>query len=442
MKKITIVGAGLVGSLLSIYLSKKGFLVNVFESRPDIRKENISAGRSINLALSHRGWNALKEVGVDDHIRNISLPMYKRVIHDINGNITEQPYGLSNEAIYSVSRSELNKKLMNFAEERNNVNIHFNSFCKHIELETGTATFLNKDNVKSTVLGDHLFGADGANSMVRQNLEQKFNFSNSVNFINHSYKELCIPANKNGTHILDCESLHIWPRKNFMLIALPNLDGSFTCTLFLSNEGEISFQALNTSQLVVDFFTKNFPDVLALAPSLEEDFFINPTSPLGIVNCYPWIYKDKVALIGDAAHAIVPFYGQGMNAGFEDCSVLNSLLNINSWNDLFSKYQMIRKINTDAISELSLQNFLVMMDKTANPLFLLQKKIERWFSVLHPEKWNPLYSMVTFSNKPYNEALELGKKQSLIMHKVLKKIDTSKNWKTKKTEKLILSYLN
>ena len=237
MKRITIVGAGLVGSLLSLYLSKKGFLVNVFESRHDIRKESLSAGRSINLALSTRGWNALKEVGVDNDIRKISLPMYKRAIHDKKGNITNQPYGLNNEAIYSVSRSELNKKLISFAEERKNVNIHFNSCYQNIELERGKATFLNQDNVKFSVLSDHLFGADGANSMVRQNLEEKLNFSNSVSFINHSYKELCIPANKNGTHVLDCESLHICPRKDFMLIGLPNLDGSFTCTLFLSNKG-------------------------------------------------------------------------------------------------------------------------------------------------------------------------------------------------------------
>jgi len=439
MKKISIVGSGLVGSLLAIYLSKRGHKVNVFEQRSDLRTQSVSAGRSINLSLSNRGWNALKKVGVDKEVKEIALPMYKRTMHSIEGKISHQYYGRKNQAIFSTSRSELNKILLNNAE-RNGVRINFNSTCLSLNINTAEAEF-KSDNKISVVKSDHIFGADGANSIVRKKLAKQLNLKNEVKFINYSYKELMIPAKK-GKHLLDKESLHIWPRKRFMLIALPNLDGSFTCTLFLPTTGNNSFEALSTSKKVLDFFTKYFNDMVSVSPSLVDDFFNNPTSKLGIVDCYPWVYKDKVALLGDSAHAIVPFYGQGMNSGFEDCFILNEILNKNDFEQSFYDFQKVRKPNADAISQLSLDNFIVMRDKTSDPDFLLQKDIEHWFSNLHPDKWTPLYSMVTFTNKPYSIALDIGKKQALIMKKVLNKIDLTKNWQTKKTENLILSYLN
>jgi kynurenine 3-monooxygenase len=290
---------------------------------------------------------------------------------------------------------------------------------------------------------DKIFGADGAFSRIRHKMQRQSMFNYSQEFLNIGYKELNIPSNGDGSHKLDKNSLHIWPRGEYMLIALPNLDDSFTCTLFMPFEGENSFESLKTKQEVEAFFLKNLPDTINVIPKLAEDFFKNPTSTLVTMKCFPWTFEDKIALIGDACHAIVPFYGQGMNAGFEDISVLYELISQfgDDWKVIFSEYEKMRKPNADAIAELSYRNFMEMSSKTADDTFLLQKKIEKHFADKYPDKWIPLYSRVTFSNRPYSEALDLGNRQNEIMESIMKMPNIEKIWESEAVEKAILELL-
>ena len=442
-KKVTIAGAGLVGSLEAIYLAKRGFQVEVYERRPDMRKVELSAGRSINLALSARGWNALKAVGVDQDVEKMAIPMYKRVMHAVDGSLTDQQYGQDGEAIYSVSRGGLNQLLMNLAGEQENVNMHFNYKCVDVDLKSASATFEHNDGNQKNVDADMIIGADGAYSVIRSKMIKQDRFQYSQHYIEHGYKELTMPANSDGTHKLEVNALHIWPRGSYMLIALPNMDGSFTCTLFFPYEGEYSFNSLQTEQQVYDFFKEVFPDTLDLIPNLVEEYFQNPTSSLAIMRCNPWTVDDKVLLIGDAAHATVPFYGQGMNAGFEGCFVLDQLMQKHGedWQACFDEYSKIRKPDGDGVQDLSMHNFIVMRDKTADPKFLLQKKIELHFSKKYPDKWLPLYSMVSFSTIRYSEAWEIGQKQEKLMQKVMDVPNIEGKWESDEVEQLMLSLI-
>ena len=442
-KKVTIAGAGLVGSLEAIYLAKRGFQVEVYERRPDMRKVELSAGRSINLALSARGWNALKAVGVDHEVEKMAIPMYKRVMHAVDGSLTDQQYGQDGEAIYSVSRGGLNQLLMNLAGEQENVNMHFNYKCVDVDLKSASATFEHNDGNQKNVDADMIIGADGAYSVIRSKMIKQDRFQYSQHYIEHGYKELTMPANSDGTHKLEVNALHIWPRGSYMLIALPNMDGSFTCTLFFPYEGEYSFNSLQTEQQVYDFFKEVFPDTLDLIPNLVEEYFQNPTSSLAIMRCNPWTVDDKVLLIGDAAHATVPFYGQGMNAGFEGCFVLDQLMQKHGedWQACFDEYSKIRKPDGDGVQDLSMHNFIVMRDKTADPKFLLQKKIELHFSKKYPDKWLPLYSMVSFSTIRYSEAWEIGQKQEKLMQKVMDVPNIEDKWESDEVEQLMLSLI-
>ena len=442
-KKVTIAGAGLVGSLEAIYLAKRGFQVEVYERRPDMRKVELSAGRSINLALSARGWNALKAVGVEQDVEKMAIPMYKRVMHAVDGSLTDQQYGQDGEAIYSVSRGGLNQLLMNLAGEQENVNMHFNYKCVDVDLKSASATFEHNDGNQKNVDADMIIGADGAYSVIRSKMIKQDRFQYSQHYIEHGYKELTMPANSDGTHKLEVNALHIWPRGSYMLIALPNMDGSFTCTLFFPYEGEYSFNSLQTEQQVHDFFNEVFPDTLDLIPNLVEEYFQNPTSSLAIMRCNPWTVDDKVLLIGDAAHATVPFYGQGMNAGFEGCFVLDQLMQKHGedWQACFDEYSKIRKPDGDGVQDLSMHNFIVMRDKTADPKFLLQKKIELHFSKKYPDKWLPLYSMVSFSTIRYSEAWEIGQKQEKLMQKVMGVPNIEGKWESDEVEQLMLSLI-
>ena len=431
-KDIIIVGAGLVGSLCALYLTKRGHKVTIFERRKDLRSEIITAGKSINLALSKRGWTALKKVGVHKQVMDIAISMDKRIMHDENGNLTEQPYGNEGEAIYSVSRAELNVLMMKLAEE-NGAILNFNEKCVDANLEEAKATFENANtSKKQTILADVLIGADGAFSKVRKQMVNQHKHYFSYNEIEHDYKELHIPAGKNGTFLLDKNALHIWPRGEFMLIALANLNGSFTCTLFAPKKGDKSFEGLNSKLEVESYFRTIFPDFLYLVPDLYQQWITNPTSSLGIIKTYPWHINDKSLLIGDAAHATVPFYGQGMNAGLEDCRMLDELLDKHG-DDLkscFSEYSETRKPNGDGLQDLSMHNFIVMRDKTADPKFLLQKEIEKKFTNLYPDKWIPLYSMVSFTNTPYSEAWEIGMKQEKLMQSIMSIPNIEEIWES------------
>ena len=446
-KSVTIVGAGLVGSLLSIYLSKRGYKVNVFERRADMRLETMSAGRSINLALSDRGWRGLEGVGIAEDIKKISIPMYGRFIHHKDGTNAYQPYGKDNQAIYSVSRADINMKLMDLAEQQENVNIQFNKKCTLINRKDLAITF--EDNLTkeiSNTSADLLFGADGAFASSRLSIQlQSDRFEYNQHYIDCGYKELIIPAGINGEFLLDKNALHIWPRGSFMMIALPNPDGNFTCTLFLPFEGEKSFSNLKTDKQVEDFFKSEFSDAFTLMPTLISDFKTNATASLVTVKCFPWVFDNKIGLIGDAAHAIVPFYGQGMNCGFEDCVVLNELIEKHNddWDIIFPEYEQLRKPDGDAIADLAIANFVEMRDKTADPKFILQKKIEAKFSQHYPDKWIPLYSMVTYSpHIRYSTALKEGQKQQKIMDEIMAFNNIESIWESDEIESEILKRIS
>lgn len=443
-KSAIIVGAGLVGSLWAVYLSKAGYRVTIYERRPDIRNAEISAGKSINLALSTRGWKALDTVEVGDEIRKIAIPMTGRIMHDIEGSETYQPYGKEGEAIYSVSRGGVNAKMMDIAEEYGGAKIHYNKRCHDVNLEEGIVHLTDEvTGEKSEDKADVIFGADGAFSAVRYNGMQKLDrFNYSQNYIDDGYKELLLPANYDGSYKLNKNALHIWPRGRFMLIALANEDGSFTCTLFMPFEGEKSFEALKTDEDVRVFFKDTFPDFYEMAPNIVDIWHQHPLSSLAIIRCFPWT-SGKLALMGDAAHATVPFYGQGMNAGFEDCSVMWELMQKHNedWPTIFKEYEILRKPDGDAVQDLSLHNYHVMRDFVADPLFLLQKKIEKRFHDLYPNQWIPLYSQVSFTNIRYSEALNKGKYQDDIMKKVMKLDNIEKIWDSKEVEDEILNLL-
>lgn len=444
MNKIAIIGAGLVGSLQAIYMARKGFDVSIYERRSDIRDAKLVAGRSINLSLSDRGWKALKGAGISDEIKKIAIPMKGRMVHDVEGNQSFQPYGFDDQAIYSVSRGELNKQLLIKADEYPNVQFFFNQQVKDIDLKANALIIQDLHTKQASEKAyDRIIGTDGAFSAVRLRLMKTDKFNFSQKYLEHGYKELHIPANTDGTHQLDEHSLHIWPRGQFMLIALPNIDGSFTLTLFFPYDGEVSFNSLNTDEKVMDFFQKTFPDTLPLIPDLLKDYNENPTASLVTVRCSPWHYQDKICLMGDASHAIVPFYGQGMNSGFEDCTVFNDLFEQADWewDQVFSQFSAKRAPEADAISELALRNYVEMRDLTANEQWLLQKKIERKITTKYPDKWLPLYSQVTFSHTPYDKALRNGEIQDAIMKRVMDRPDISEVWDTEEVEQAVLNEL-
>lgn len=438
-QKVIIIGAGLAGSLLSIYMAKRGMFVEVYEGRGDMRTAEVAAGRSINLALSDRGIAALREVGMDEYMLAEAVPMLGRMIHTPSGETKLLPYsGRQGEYINSVSRAGLNIALINEAEKYPNVKFHFNDRCVDFDCATGEAKFASGKTVK----GDTLIATDGAGSAVRDAMERDVSgFEISQVFLEHGYKELVIPAAEGGGFLLEKNALHIWPRHKFMMIALPNFDGSFTCTLFLAKQGENSFENLvgtvcgserddisgkNTLSATADgsdilrFFETHFPDAVPLMPTLLEDFADNPIGNLGTVKCFPWHVGGKALLLGDAAHALVPFYGQGMNCAFEDCRVLDSLIEKHGadWEAVFTEYEQARKINTDAIADMAQENFYEMRDATADPIFQRKRELETKLEQTYPDYFSK-YSMVTFrEDLPYSVAKQKGNAQDKLLMEI------------------------
>ena len=429
VKKIAVMGAGLVGSLLSIYLKKRGYDVEVYERRPDLRKTGAAGGRSINLAISERGWKGLAGVGLEEEIRKMAIPMPGRMIHDVAGNLTFQPYGKPGEAINSVSRGDLNIALIN-AAERQGIRFHFSQRVLETDM-AGTYAMMEDTEQQRTykLQPDLLFGADGAYSLVRYTMLKTDKFNYSQQYEEHGYKELTIPAGAGNTWQIEKNALHIWPRKSFMLIALPNTDGSFTCTLFYHLRGEQSFENLTNVEELHQFFRTYFPDALPLMPTLDQDFFSNPTGLLMIVKCFPWVNGNTV-LIGDAAHAIIPFYGQGMNCGFEDCTVLDEMIERydHRWEEILPAFQEARKPNSDAIADLAKLNFVEMRDLVADPDFQFKKRIAAKVNSIYPDRFIPVYSMVSFSHLPYAEALREYKRQDDVLSEVIKMENIQKKW--------------
>ena len=424
-EKILIVGAGLCGSMLALRMAQRGYQVVVYESRSDLRKSDISAGRSINLALSNRGLKALRMAGIEEKARELCIPMKGRLMHDVASNTFESNYsGREGEFINSISRGDLNGLLLTEAEKYSNVKIHFNTRCLEIDIETKIASFQSFDSEKQfTVQADVIFGTDGAGSSLRKSYEKQFpEFSVTQDFLTHGYKELEIPADINGNHIISKEHLHIWPRGDYMLIALPNMDGSFTVTLFLSySEGLYNFDNLVTEEKIIEFFKKDFPDALSLIPDVLKEFENNPTGKLGTIKCYPWSYKGNTLLLGDSSHAIVPFYGQGMNASLEDVYVFDNVLNQfeGDWLTVFSEFQKQRKIDTDAIADLAIDNYYEMRDHVANPLFKEKRIVEMNLEKYFPTEYFSKYSLVTFNEYiGYNEAMTKGRAQDKVLLKM------------------------
>lgn len=427
-KHIAIVGAGLVGSLLSIYLAKRGYKVSVYERRLDMRKHLIEGGRSINLALSNRGIRALEQVGLADLLKQNAIPMHGRMIHDEQGKLNLLPYGKAGQFINSVSRGGLNMALMTEAE-KHGVEFFFGHRCLQVDFSKTELALQEYEAVKRKTF-DIIIGSDGAFSAVRGAMQITDRFEYQQTYIEHGYKELRIPAGDDGNFLMEPNALHIWPRDSFMLIALPNPDKTFTCTLFLPFEGRNSFEALDSPENIDHFFKKYFPDAHAMMPTLQEDFRDNPTASLVTIRCYPWV-RNKALLIGDAAHGIVPFYGQGMNAGFEDCRVLNDLLDEHGdkWKKVLPAFQTLRKPDADAIAQLALDNFVEMRDLVNDEDFIIRKKIEAKLHERYPDKWIPLYTMVTFRDDlRYSYALEMGLKQKAIMDEVMKMQNIKENW--------------
>lgn len=416
---ILIIGAGLCGSLLALRMAQRGYQVQLIEKRPDLRTVDLGAGRSINLAFSDRGMKGMKLVGLEQQVMELCIPMYGRMIHDIEGNTFLSRYsGREHEYINSISRTGLNALLLDEAEKMENITLIFNHSCLEVNLEEGIAKFHDEENNREIFLkGDVVIGADGAGSVLRKSmfLHKKFLFSFSQNFLSHGYKELTFPPAKDGGYLTEKGALHIWPRGENMVIALPNLDGSFTVTLFLSySEGEYNFDNLTTPERVLEYFEKYYPDALKLMPNLASEYFENPVGALGTVKCSPWSSYGKTLLMGDAAHAIVPFYGQGMNASFEDVVVFDKILDQHEgdWQKVFSAYEKERKKDTDAIADLALDNFHEMKSHTASALFQEKRKLETAFEKEFPLEYSSKYSLVTFNeNISYSDAMKRGRAQ-------------------------------
>jgi kynurenine 3-monooxygenase len=418
-ENILIIGAGLCGSLLALRLGQRGYNVKVMERRSDLRKENISAGRSINLALSNRGIKALKMVGLENKVKSLCIPMHGRMLHDKSGNTKLSKYsGRDGEYIHSISRELLTALLIDEAEALENVSFEFDQKCDAVDFENNIARFTHSKN--GTTLdceANRIFGTDGAGSILRKSYlsKRKFLFDFSQNFLTHGYKELTIPATKEGGYKTEKNALHIWPRGDYMIIALPNLDGSFTVTLFLDYEGgTYNFNNLDSEKKVQNFFAKEFPDTLELMPDLTTEFFKNPTAPLGTIKCFPWQFQGKNLILGDAAHAIVPFYGQGMNAAFEDVFEFDAALEAHhdNWEAAFLSFQQKRKKDTDGIADLAIDNFHEMKDHVANPVFQQKRTLEMALETALPKTYFSKYSMVTFrEDMGYNQAMLVGRAQ-------------------------------
>jgi len=422
-KKIHIAGAGLVGSLLAVMLGNRGYEVTVLERRSDPRLKEAESGRSINLALSSRGIAALTTAGLMDEVKKLLIPMKGRMLHLDDGSEVFSSYGQRpEEVIYSVSRGDLNVLMMDQAEQVPQVNVRFTRRLQSIDFDRSLFSFqdLSSGDLREQAF-EMMIGADGAGSKTRRLLMPANGGQATSTFLDHDYKELEIPHGRDGNYQIEPNALHIWPRGEFMLIALPNQNGSFTVTLFLPKRGPVSFESLQDPNHVRPFFEEHFPDAIRLIPNLERDFADNPTGRLGTVRCSPWHYGDKAVILGDASHAIVPFHGQGMNAGFEDCYELNRLLDKHSddWSKVLTEFDQVRRPNAEAIADMAIENYTTMRSSVIDPKFQLKKELGFELEKLFPDRFMPRYSMVMFHLIPYAEAFQRGQKQTAILNQLV-----------------------
>jgi len=437
-ERLVVAGAGLAGSLLALSLAQRGFAVDVYEKRGDMRTAGASAGRSINLALSARGMPALDEVGLLETVLEGTIPMRGRILHSRNGSLDVLPYGQrKEEVIRSVSRSALNSVLLDALDQHPKTRVHFGHGITDYDPESRHLSIERHDGSLVERAAAVVFAADGAGSPVRRSLERTAGFQVTQDMLSHGYKELTIPPLADGTFRIDPHALHIWPRGTYMLIALPNLDGTFTCTLFLPHDADPGFNQLTSPYLVSRFFQDEFHDAVPHLGSLTDDFMANPTGHLGTVRCKQWHVGGRVVLLGDAAHAIVPFFGQGMNCAFEDVTVMNQLLDAgpDSWESVFTAFETQRRDNANAIADMALENYIEMRDKVADPAFQLRRTVSLQLEKRHPERFVPRYSLVSFHRIPYVEAVRQGKLQASILDDVCSGITSAEevDWETADT---------
>jgi kynurenine 3-monooxygenase len=418
--KFTLIGSGLAGGLLAAYLGRREYEVDLYERRPDPRAGNFVGGRSINLALSTRGLHALQQLGIADEVMQHAIPMRGRMIHDKSGELHFSAYDRDpRKCINSIGRGALNTTVIEAAQRYPNVRVHFNHRCTDVDLDAPAAQLFNAETDELVeARSDAIIGVDGAFSAVRRSMQRLERFDCSQSYLAHGYKELSIPPTADGSWRMEKHALHIWPRKSFMMIALPNPDGSFTCTIFWEFEGPRSLATTQTDDQVRRFFDEEFPDAVPLMPRLLQDFRDNSSGSLVTIKCAPWHYRDKVALVGDAAHAVVPFYGQGMNAAFEDCVVLDECLGefAKDRERAFAGYFIKRKENADALADLAIENFIEMRDKTASRTFRTKKKLDHLLEGLLPGVYLPLYTMVTFTRIPYAKAARRARRQDRLVY--------------------------
>jgi kynurenine 3-monooxygenase len=418
--KVTIVGAGLCGSLLGISLARRGWQVEIFELRGDLRRGPAEAGRSIKLTLAERGLAALAELGLAEQVkRNICVSLHGRAVHGAKGTITYQPYGKNDEeVIHSFSRNDLNGFLLDVAEGEPTLRLHFDQRCVEIEKETAAAIFRDtRTGAESRVTADILIGADGAFSAVRRQMMVRERIDYSQEFLPWGYKELTIQATADGLPPMDRHALHVWPCGDYMLFALPNRDGSLCGVCTLPFQGRYSFESLTDRSAVESMIRTNFPDVVPFMPNALEEFQSRPISEFVTVRTSRWHHKGKILLIGDAAHSVVPFYGQGMNAGFEDCSTLGRLIDqrgTGDWAALFAEFQALRKPNTDVLADLSIENFFELQDTVRRPIVTARKRTSIFLNKLFGQHSVPLYTMISHSTMPYAEAVERHRRQERI----------------------------
>lgn len=416
--KIVIIGAGMGGSLMAVHLARLGFEIEIYERRADMRTDRVERGRSINMTLATRGLEVLSQVGLLDAVMDETIPLQGRLIHNLDGTRTFQPYGKNgSEAIHSIKRNKLNITLMEAAQALPNVKLFFHKRCVNIDKQNGVLQLQDeRTREMETVHADLIIGADGAFSTVRQQMHRGVRAHYKQDFLDWGYKELTIPPAANKSHQIENHALHIWPRGDHMLLAMPNADGSFTCTCILPFEGDYSFSTLNTPEAIKGLFQKWFPDALPLMPNLVEEFNENPIVEMITTHTHPWYFRDRVVLLGDACHAVVPFYGLGMNAAFEDCAVLSDCIAraTGGLEGAFAEYQRRRKPNTDVLAELSKENFVELREKIESPLFVARKKVDVVLNRMFPRVWIPLYTMMSHTNMPFTDAVKRARRQTRI----------------------------
>lgn len=427
MEHIAIIGAGLVGNLLAIYLARAGYRVTLFERSPDPRHTPPKADRSVSITVSVRGFSALDPVGLGDVVRQQAIPIYGRLIHDEGGACTYQPYGANREANHAIRRCDLHKILLDAADSYPNVTMQFGVACEGLDLATHTLQLKHADGALQTLQPDLIFGADGAFSTVRYRLQSQKRFNYTQHFLTHGYREITLPARADGCPPFDRNAFHIWPRTNIVLYGFANVDGTFTLSLVMPYEGDISHETINSPQTLLHLFAGHFPDVLPLLAPFGAEAFANPFEPMVTIKCFPWVHQDRIVLIGDACHAILPFYGQGANAGFEDCTVLMDTLAAynGDWAAALRQYQAIRKPDTDTIADLCAEHFIEIMDQVGEPNFQRRKSIERMVAAHLPE-YTSLYHNISFTNMRYTQAVQLENQQRRLIDQLmlLENVDT------------------